>query len=175
MDVHWSKDLDRWLDLFTAALGHKTRARMCPAYVAGLIGPGDRKNVQPMAARDTGVSYDQLHHFIGGGSWDVAPLEAALRIEADKMVGGNAAWLIVDDTALPKKGRHSVGAAPQYASTLGQERELPDDGVSAAGVEWSACHGGFATPSARQLGRRRRSSRAPTFPASFVATEPSGR
>ena len=120
MDVHWSKDLDRWLEPFTAALGHKTRARMCPAYVAGLIGPGDRKSVQPMAARGMGVSYDQLHHFIGSGSWDAAPLEAALLIEADRMVGGDDAWLIVDDTALPKKGRHSVGVAPQYASTLGK-------------------------------------------------------
>jgi SRSO17 transposase len=31
-------------------------------------------------------------------------------------VGGRDAWLIIDDTALPKKGRASVGVAPQYAS-----------------------------------------------------------
>jgi hypothetical protein len=93
---------------------------MCPAYVAGLIGPGDRKSVQPMAARDSGVNYDQLHHFIGSGVWDTAPLEAALLVEADKLVGGDDAWLIIDDTALPKKGRHSVGVAPQYASSLGK-------------------------------------------------------
>jgi SRSO17 transposase len=43
---------------------------MPPAYVAGLIGPGDRKSVQPMAARDSAVDYDQLHHFIGSGVWD---------------------------------------------------------------------------------------------------------
>jgi hypothetical protein len=61
---------------------------MCPAYIAGLIGPGDRKSVQPMAARDNGVSYDQLHHFIGSGVWDAAPLEAALLVEVDKLVGG---------------------------------------------------------------------------------------
>ena len=36
------------------------------------------------------------------------------------MVGGDDAWLIVDDTALPKKGEHSVGVAPQYASVLGK-------------------------------------------------------
>ena len=73
-----------------------------------------------MAARDNGVSYDQLHHFIGSGVWDAAPLEAALLVEADKLVGGEDAWLIIDDTALPKKGRHSVGVAPQYASALGK-------------------------------------------------------
>ena len=120
MDRNWQADLERWLSPFIAALGHKTRARMCPAYVAGLIGPGDRKSIQPMAARDSGVSYDQLHHFIGGGVWNAAPLEAALLSEADKLVGGDDAWLIIDDTALPKKGRHSVGVAPQYASSLGK-------------------------------------------------------
>lgn len=120
MDRDWQADLERWLAPFAAALRHKTRARMCPAYVAGLIGPGDRKSIQPMAARDSGVSYDQLHHFIGSGVWDAAPLETALLIEADKLVGGDDAWLIIDDTALPKKGRHSVGVAPQYASSLGK-------------------------------------------------------
>ena len=116
----WRDDLQRWLAPFVGALRHKTRGRMCPAYIAGLIGPGDRKSVQPMAARDTGVTYDRLHHFIASGVWDAAPLEAALLAEADRQVGGDDAWLIVDDTALPKKGRHSVGVAPQYASALGK-------------------------------------------------------
>jgi SRSO17 transposase len=116
----WQADLERWLVPFAAALGHKTRVRMCPAYVAGLIGPGDRKSVQPMAARDASVTYDQLHHFIASGVWDAEPLETALLAEADRMLGGDDAWLIVDDTALPKKGRHSVGVAPQYASALGK-------------------------------------------------------
>ena len=120
MDGNWQAELERWLAPFVAALRHKTRARMCPAYVAGLIGPGDRKSVQPMAARAGTVSYDQLHHFVASGVWDAAPLEAALLGEADRQVGGNDAWLIVDDTALPKKGRHSVGVAPQYASALGK-------------------------------------------------------
>ncbi|WP_287391877.1 IS701 family transposase, partial [Mesorhizobium sp.] len=120
MNRDWQFDLERWLEPFVSALRHKTRARMCPAYIAGLIGLGDRKSVQPMAARDAGVNYDQLHHFIASGVWDAAPLEKVLLAEADRQVGGNDAWLIVDDTALPKKGRHSVGVAPQYASALGK-------------------------------------------------------
>nr|CCD32171.1 Putative transposase [Methylocystis sp. SC2] len=120
MEGSWKSDLERWLAPFISALQHKTRARMCPAYVAGLIGAGDRKSMQPMAARDGGVGYDQLHHFIASGVWDAAPLEKALLAEADRMVGGADAWLIVDDTALPKKGAHSVGVAPQYASSLGK-------------------------------------------------------
>jgi SRSO17 transposase len=120
MDGYWRSDLETWLAPFLAALRHKTRARMCPAYIAGLIGPGDRKSIQPMAARTGDVSYDQLHHFVASGVWDAAPLEAALLAEADAQVGGNDAWLIIDDTSLPKKGMHSVGVAPQYASTLGK-------------------------------------------------------
>ena len=120
MDSDWQVDLERWLAPFVAALRHKARARMCPAYIAGLIGPGDRKSVQPMAARNTDVTYDQLHHFIASGVWDTAPMETALLAGADKMVGGDDVWLVVDDTALPKKGSHSVGVAPQYASALGK-------------------------------------------------------
>jgi SRSO17 transposase len=117
---NWRDDLQTWLVPFVSALGHKTRGRMCPAYVAGLIGPGDRKSVQPMAARDRAVSYDQLHHFIADGVWDSAPLEAALLAEADRLVGGEEAFLVIDDTCLPKKGERSVGVAPQYASSLGK-------------------------------------------------------
>jgi SRSO17 transposase len=120
MDVDWQTDLDRWLTPFVAALRHKTRARMCPAYIAGLSGPGDRKSVQPMAARAAEVGYDQLHHFVAAGVWDSAPLEAALLKKADGLVGDKAGFLVIDDTALPKKGDHSVGVAPQYASPLGK-------------------------------------------------------
>jgi SRSO17 transposase len=87
-----------------------------PGLCAGLIGAGDRKSVQPMAARDGEVGYDQLRHFIASGVWDAVPLEKALLAEADRMVGGADAWLIVDDTALPKKGEHSVGVAPPQPS-----------------------------------------------------------
>jgi SRSO17 transposase len=120
MEETWKSDLERWLAPFLEALRHKTRARMCPVYVAGLIGAGDRKSVQPMTARAGDVGYDQLHHFVASGVWDAAPLERALVAQADRMVGSANGWLIVDDTALPKKGEHSVGVAPQYASSLGK-------------------------------------------------------
>lgn len=87
----WRGDLETWLTPFVSALGHKTRGRMCPAYVAGLIDPGDRKSVQPMAVRDGAVSYDQLHHFIADGVWDGTSLEAALLAEADGLVGRRGA------------------------------------------------------------------------------------
>ena len=120
MGSDWREDLERWLAPFLAALGPKTRSRMCPASVAGLIGIGERKSVQPMAMRDGTIGYDQLHHFIAAGRWDAAPLEEELVRQADQRLGGEDAFLIVDDTALPKKGTHSVGVAPQYASALGK-------------------------------------------------------
>ncbi|QBE90851.1 IS701 family transposase [Sphingomonas paucimobilis] len=120
VDEGWRSDLERWLEPFLAGLSHPARRRMCPLYIAGLIGPGDRKSVQPMAARAGDVGYDQLHHFVAAGVWDSVPLEAALLKEADRLVGDRAGFLVIDDTALPKKGQHSVGVAPQYASSLGK-------------------------------------------------------
>ena len=68
----WEAELDAFLRPFVEGLGHKRRREMCPVYIAGLIGPGDRKSIQPMAARDDAVSYDRLHHFIATGIWDSA-------------------------------------------------------------------------------------------------------
>ena len=116
----WKDELGRWLKPFLERLGHKARRQMCPLYVAGLIGPGDRKSVQPMAERFAPGEYDQLHHFVAAGVWDAAPLETELLIQADRLVGGSDAVLVIDDTAMPKKGMHSVGVAPQYASALGK-------------------------------------------------------
>ena len=120
MDEDWQADLERWLAPFVAALRHKTRARMCPVYVAGLIGPGDRKSVQPMAARAGEVGYDQLHHFVAAEFGTVLHSRLLLLKQTDGLVGDDAGFLVIDDTALPKKGRHSVGVAPQYASSLGK-------------------------------------------------------
>lgn len=120
LGTDWIEDLDRWLEPFVARLGHKARRRMCPLYVAGLIGPGDRKSMQPMAARLVPGEYDRLQHFVADGVWDAAPLEAELLAQADRLVGGPDAVLVVDDTPLLKKGTTSVGVAPQYASVPGK-------------------------------------------------------
>src|SRR3546814_11500676 len=100
MDGDWRVDLERWLAPYLEGLVHKARQRMCPAYVAGLIGPGDRKSIQPMAARTGEVGYDRLHHFIGAGLWDSGPLEATLWEQADALPGG--------DTIGRASGRESV-------------------------------------------------------------------
>jgi SRSO17 transposase len=116
----WEPAFTEWLDPFLEALGHKVRQRWAPVYVRGLLGPGERKSVQPMAARVAPADCDQLHHFISSPAWQTAPLAAVLAHEADRLVGGPDAVLIIDDTALPKKGEHSVGVARQYAGVLGK-------------------------------------------------------
>src|ERR1700736_1370892 len=118
--LNWEEELGRFLTPFLARLGHKARRQMCPVYVSGLIGPGDRKSIQPMADRLAVGDYDQLHHFIAAGVWDATAVETELLVQADRLVGGSDAMLVIDDTAIPKKGTHSVGVAPQYASALGK-------------------------------------------------------
>lgn len=58
MNTDWRPDLEVWLTPFLAALGHKAQRAMCPAYITGLIGPGDRYCV---------------HHFVSVSVWDSAP------------------------------------------------------------------------------------------------------
>lgn len=112
--------LTAWLKPFVEKLGHRKRRQMCPVYVSGLIGPGERKSVGPMAKRLAPEHYNRLHHFISDGVWDSGPLETELAVQGDRLVGGDDAVLVIDDTALPKKGDRSVGVAPQYASALGK-------------------------------------------------------
>ena len=119
--VAWDHELQSWLEPFLTPLRHPARRRMCPLYVAGLIGPGARKSLQPIATRVAPADYDQLHHFVAVSPWDEAPLEAELLAQANRLVGGPDAVLVIDDTALPKKGTHSVGVTSQYAGVLGKK------------------------------------------------------
>ena len=74
-----------------------------------------------MAARLKLSGHDHLQHFIASPAWDDGPLWRELASEADRLVGGPDACLIIDDTALPKKGTLSVGVARQYCGQLGKK------------------------------------------------------
>jgi SRSO17 transposase len=106
---------------FVAVMGRSTRRRWGPVYVRGLLGPDGPKSVQPIAARLGLRGHDQLHHFISSPAWDDAPLWRVLAEQANTLVGGDDAVLVVDDTALPKKGTRSVGVAAQYCGELGKQ------------------------------------------------------
>jgi SRSO17 transposase len=113
-------DLDIWLTPFLDVLGRKTRRNWAPLYVRGLLGPSERKSLQPMATQLGLGGHDQLQHFIASPAWDDGPLWTVLAQEADRIIGGANAVLVIDDTALPKKGTLSVGVARQYCGQLGK-------------------------------------------------------
>jgi SRSO17 transposase len=116
----WQDRLEVWLEPFLEVLRHKAQRRWAPVYIAGLLGPGARKSVEPMAARVAPGDLQQLHHFVSASHWDPAPLEEVLARQADALVGGPDAVLVIDDTALVKQGRASVGVARQYCGQLGK-------------------------------------------------------
>jgi len=101
--------------------GSQDPPTLAPFYLRGLLGPGDRKSLQPMAQRLGLSGHDQLQHFIASPAWDDGPLWTELAREADRRVSGSDACLIIDDTALPKKGLLSVGVARQDCGALGKK------------------------------------------------------
>ena len=100
--------LDRWLEPLLEVLGHKKRRSWAPMYLRGLLGPSERKSLQPMAASLGLSGHDQLQHFIASPAWDDGPLWRVLAKRADRLVGGPEAALVIGGTALPEKGRLSV-------------------------------------------------------------------
>ena len=119
--AQWEITFDRWLLPFLAVWGDKRRLKWAPLYLKGLLLPGERKSIAPIASRVAPKDEAQIHHFVADSPWDPAPLEDVLLSKVNDMLGGNSAHLIVDDTALPKKGKHSVGVAHQYCGVLGKK------------------------------------------------------
>jgi SRSO17 transposase len=117
------KELDGWMEPFLAALQHEKRRRRAPVYVRGLLGPGERKSLQPTAARPGLTGHDRLRHFIASTARDDAPLRRILVEKADGLAGGSEAVLVIDDTALPEQGRRSVGVARRYCGCLGKHAD----------------------------------------------------
>ena len=121
----WAGELERWLAPFLAALARPEQRRWAPLYLRGLLLPGERKSVEPMAARVAPGEAQQLHHFVSASPWATGPLEAELVRAADRLAGGPGAVLVVDDTALVKRGAHSVGVQRQYCGELGKKANCP--------------------------------------------------
>jgi SRSO17 transposase len=119
-DGGWEQELERWLEPFLLRLRRQAQRRWAPFYLKGLLLPGERKSVEPMAARVAPGDTQQLHHFVSTSPWATAPLEDELVKAADRLVGGPGAVLVVDDAALVKQGRHSVGVKRQYCGQLGK-------------------------------------------------------
>ena len=110
-----------------SVIGHADRARPLWDYCLGLIMPGERKSVEPMAAitapERTAAQHQALLHFVGQSPWSdqkVLAKVGEMILPAIERYGPIEAW-IVDDTGHPKKGEHSVGVARQYCGQLGKQ------------------------------------------------------
>src|SRR3954462_6648614 len=119
--------LQGYLARLAEVLGHADRNERMVGYCTGLLLPGERKSVEPMAARLDPARVSSLHqashHFVATAPWSDAAVLAAVReqvLPALTRRGPVTAW-IVDDTAFPKKGKHSVGVARQYCGQLGKQ------------------------------------------------------
>jgi SRSO17 transposase len=119
-EAAWEAEFERWLEPFLNTFDHEAQQKWAPVYLRGLLAPGERKSVEPMAARVCPGETQQLHHFVATSMWAIEGHEQILLQKAQQLVGGKDAHLIVDDTALVKKGRHSVGVGHQYCGQLGK-------------------------------------------------------
>jgi len=116
-----------YLDRLAHAAGHLDRAVPLKSYCTGLLLPGERKSVEPMAARlcpdNVRQTHQSLHHIVAHAPWnDDDMLEAVRRyvVPAIQEQAPIVAW-IVDDTGFLKKGTHSVGVARQYCGQVGKQ------------------------------------------------------
>src|SRR5260370_1290184 len=116
-----------YIDELAGAVEHPLRKRQLEDYCVGLMGPSERKSVEPMAAvtapDQTSAQHQSLLHFVGQSEWSDAKVLAKVRelvLPAIERHGPIEAW-IIDDTGFPKQGKHSVGVASQYCGQLGRE------------------------------------------------------
>jgi SRSO17 transposase len=115
-----------YLDCLAQAAGHADRIGPLKSYCTGLLLPGERKSLEPMAARlaphNVRRMHQSLHHVVADAPWDDELLLRQVRdsvLPAMQRNGPIAAW-IIDDPGLPKKGTHSVGVARQYCGQTGK-------------------------------------------------------
>lgn len=117
----------KYVEGLVSVIGHADRARPLWDYCVGLTMPCGRKSVEPMAAvtapERVAAQHQSLLHFVNQAPWSDEKVLAKVRemvLPAIKRHGLIAAW-IIDDTGLPKKGRHSVGVGRQYCGQLGKQ------------------------------------------------------
>jgi SRSO17 transposase len=117
-----------YVEALAGCLGHKDRVEPFRGYCVGLLLPGERKSVEPLAAvtapARVAAQHQSLLHFVGNAPWSDARVLAKVReqvLPSIERQGPIEAW-IIDDTSFPKKGRHSVGVARQYCGQLGSSR-----------------------------------------------------
>ena len=120
-----SDELEQFLEDMTFGMGRSERRAAMKAYARGLLLDGERKSLEPIAARTAAVPEQvqawrqRLQQAVCVADWDQREIFRRLGIRVAHELPGISA-LVVDDTGIPKKGRHSVGVARQYTGTLGR-------------------------------------------------------
>src|SRR3989442_8715473 len=116
-----------YVEGLSSVLGHADRIGPLRDYCTGLILPGERKSVEPMAAKTaparTAAQHQSLLHFVANAAWSDEDVLAKVRemvLPAIAKSGPIEAW-IIDDTSFPKQGKHSVGVHHQYCGQLGKQ------------------------------------------------------
>ena len=118
---------EAYVEQLASVIGHADRVVPLHDYCTGLLLPGERKSVEPMAALTapaaTAAKHQSLLHFVAIAPWsDEAVLTKVRQMALPKIEAlGAIEASIIDDTGFPKKGKHSVGVARQYCGQLGKQ------------------------------------------------------
>ena len=136
-------ELTKFLTPLVATLGRSERRRAAMHYVEGLLIPGQRKSIEPMAAR-LGVDAQSLQQLLTSSPWSDEALWKALRREVIPHLEPLEAW-VVDETGWLKQGQHSVGVSHQYCGAVGKSANCQ------VSVELVVSEGWVAAPIAAQL------------------------
>src|SRR6266404_2369020 len=122
-----AKRFAAYLDRLAQAAEHADRATPLKSYCTGLLLPGERKSVEPMAARlfphNVRQAHQSMHHIVADAAWSDEDMLEAVRayvLPQMEQKGPIVAW-IVDDTGFVKKGIHSVGVTRQYCGQVGKQ------------------------------------------------------
>lgn len=141
------RELDKYIESLFAGLGREERRRAMGWYVTGLLLDGDRKSIEPMAARlvdsadETEAMRQRLQQAVSVAAWSEMDVYQRLAQTFEREFPGIEA-LVIDDTGIPKKGTHSVGVARQYSGTLGRTDNCQvATSLHLAGQRGSACIG----------------------------------
>ena len=131
------------MEKLSKAAGHADRGVPLKNYCTGLLLPGERKSVEPMAARlapdNVRRMHQSLHHVVADAAWKDKEVLAQVRdygLPVMEKKGPIVCW-IVDDTGFPKKGSHSVGVSRQYCGQLGKQENCRV-AVSLSVATWNA-------------------------------------
>ena len=123
--MSYQRRFQAYLSDLHGALGDRRRRDRFDTYCSGLMMNLERKSVEPIAATlgsdNVSASHQGLLHFVAEAPWSDAALLERIEARVDAAMGSDRRYWLVDDSGMPKKGRHSVGVARQYCGQLGKQ------------------------------------------------------